>query len=97
MNMPTDELKQALLEFHYDLLDDNEANTLRQRIASEPDVAAAWAETLMLAGKLASAAKMDGVQLPEIDKSKSTIDDHAANNGAVQSSVPGGAGPGQCA
>ncbi len=61
MNMPNDELHQSLLELHYDLLDPNEADQLRHRIETEAEVATAWADTLRLVGKLASAARIDGV------------------------------------
>lgn len=66
MNMPNEELKQLLLELHYGLLDNDEAIELRSRIDNEPEVAATWDETLQLAGKLASAAKVDGATLPDI-------------------------------
>ena len=89
MNMPTDDLKQTLLELYYDLLDEDEAQAWRDRIGSDPKVAAAWAETLRLAGKLASAAKIEGTPLPEIDTSR--IKAQAApvdpNNSAVTGSV----------
>ena len=32
MNMPNENLKQLLLELHYELLDDGEAQELRERI-----------------------------------------------------------------
>ncbi|TWU41134.1 MG2 domain-containing protein [Novipirellula artificiosorum] len=54
------ELRQTLLELHYDLLDPEEANELRGQIASDPEVASAWAETLRLASKIADAAKAPG-------------------------------------
>ncbi|NNE00656.1 MAG: hypothetical protein HKN47_25350, partial [Pirellulaceae bacterium] len=83
MNMPNEDLKQTLLELHYDLLDDNEASAVRERIQSDPDVAAAWAETLRLAEKLSSAAKMEGVPLPEIapPSETNTLIDSAADSG----------------
>ena len=70
MNMPNEELKQQLLELHYDLLEHNEAQQLREQIQNDPEVAAAWADTLRLAGKLASAARIEGVQLEEIQLPK---------------------------
>ncbi len=62
-----DRLRQSLLELHYDLLDEQEANHLREAIATDPEVAAHWADTLRLAGKLADAAKFEGAVLPAID------------------------------
>ena len=53
-----DELRQALLELHYDLLDEPEATELRAAIVSDADVAAEWANTMKLAGKIADAAKL---------------------------------------
>jgi hypothetical protein len=86
MNTPNDDLRQTLLELHYDLLDEREAGYWRERIGSDPEVAAAWAETLRWAGQLASAAKVEGAPLPEIDKT--SLDKPAANpNGAVRSSA----------
>jgi hypothetical protein len=55
-----DELQQLLLELHYDLLDDEQAKSLRSAIQSDPRVASAWATTLRLADQFADAAKMDG-------------------------------------
>ena len=59
-------------------------------LRSDPDIAAAWAETLRLAAKLASAAKIEGTTLTEIDKS--AIKDATANgdqddNGVVTTTV----------
>ena len=59
-----DELRQALLELHYDLLDEGEAQQLRAAIESDPDVAGEWAATLRLAGKLTDAAKFEAGKLP---------------------------------
>ena len=67
-NDPGDDLKQSLLELHYGLLDDAEAGALRDRISQEPEVAEAWAQTLRLAGKLASAAKVETVQTPKLER-----------------------------
>ena len=53
-----DELRQALLELHYDLLDESEATALRTAIVSDADVAAEWANTLKLASNIADAAKL---------------------------------------
>lgn len=61
-----DELRQALLELHYDLLDEGEAQQLRAAIESDPDVAGEWAATLRLAGKLTDAAKFEAGKLPTI-------------------------------
>ncbi|MFK7766828.1 MAG: MG2 domain-containing protein [Mariniblastus sp.] len=54
-------LEQLLLELHYGLLDDNEAQELRARIETEPDVAMQWANTLQMAGQFASAANLADV------------------------------------
>lgn len=54
-----DELQQLLLELHYDLLDDEQAKSLRAAIQSDPKVASAWATTLRLADQFADAAKTD--------------------------------------
>ncbi|OYP35040.1 MG2 domain-containing protein [Rhodopirellula sp. MGV] len=61
-----DELKQLLLELHYGLLDDDEAETLRGRIETESDVATCWAETLVMVGKIAQAAKLDASNEPPV-------------------------------
>ncbi|WP_442511382.1 MG2 domain-containing protein [Novipirellula sp. SH528] len=53
-----DALRQALLELHYDLLDESEATALRTAIVSDADVAAEWANTLKLASNIADAAKL---------------------------------------
>ncbi|QEG02666.1 A-macroglobulin complement component [Stieleria maiorica] len=53
-----DELRQTLLELHYGLLDEDEAAALKQRIDTDPTVAQVWAETLLVASKLAAAAKV---------------------------------------
>ncbi len=62
-----DELRQSLLELHYDLLDADEAARLRTAIETDPEVAQQWAQTLRMAGQLAAAAKIGGAALPEID------------------------------
>ena len=54
-----EQLRQLLLELHYELLDEEEAEPLRAAIASDPDVATEWAATLRWAGKLADAAKIE--------------------------------------
>lgn len=54
-----DELQQALLELHYDLVDEREARVLREAIANDPQVAALWADTQRLADDFAGAAKLD--------------------------------------
>lgn len=51
------ELHGLLLELHYDLLPDEEAAALRQRIASDPDVAKAWREVQQTASLLQAAAR----------------------------------------
>ncbi len=62
-----DELRQSLLELHYDLLDEEEAAKLRAAIETDPEVASEWASTLRLAGKLADAAKIQGTSLPGLN------------------------------
>ncbi len=60
MNQPyssSSELRQSLLELHYDLLDEPVAAKLRAAIDSDPEVAAQWTQTLALANKMAVAAK----------------------------------------
>ena len=54
-----EQLRQLLLELHYDLLDEEESEQLRAAIATDPDVATEWAATLRWAGKLADAAKIE--------------------------------------
>ncbi|MEL6106466.1 MAG: MG2 domain-containing protein, partial [Planctomycetota bacterium] len=53
-----EDLQQVLMELHYGLLDDKEAESVRDRITQEPAVAAMWAETLATADKFARAAKV---------------------------------------
>ena len=65
-----DALDQQLLELHYGLLDDAEAQDLRARIETESSVAMRWAKTLELAGQFASAANLAGV--PDVDTAKVT-------------------------
>ncbi|MCO8122456.1 MG2 domain-containing protein [Stieleria sp. TO1_6] len=57
-----DDLRQLLLELHYGLLEDDEADSLHQRINRDPAVAKAWAQTLVMAGKFAEAAKVNAPQ-----------------------------------
>lgn len=59
-----DALRQELMELHYGLLDEDEADALRHRIETDPMVARVWADTLVVAGKFAVAAK---VQTPVSD------------------------------
>ncbi len=75
-----EQLQQELLELHYDLLDEQEANELRSRIETEPDVAALWAETLRLAGKIANAAKAQSPQTPDFDV-RALVDAQPSSNG----------------
>ncbi|TWU54535.1 A-macroglobulin complement component [Rubripirellula tenax] len=63
----TNELRQSLLELHYDLLDEPEAAKLRSAIQTDAEVAAMWAETLALAETMATAAK-----LPADDRTTAT-------------------------
>ncbi len=52
------QLRQAMLELHFDLLEESEAAKLRHEIATDPQVAAEWASILELATKLRAAAKL---------------------------------------
>lgn len=53
--------QQALLELHYGLLSDTEAELWRQRIATDPRIACAWSDVLTLADRLGQAARLEGV------------------------------------
>ncbi|MEM0925501.1 MAG: hypothetical protein AAGJ83_05645, partial [Planctomycetota bacterium] len=53
-----DELRQILLELHYGLLDEEEAEVLQERIRQEPATATLWTETLRMAERLAQAARV---------------------------------------
>ena len=53
------ELRQLLLEWHYGLLDEEDANTLQALVKDDADVAAAWSETLRTAEKLGAACRAD--------------------------------------
>ncbi|MDM4013831.1 MG2 domain-containing protein [Roseiconus lacunae] len=64
-----DQLRQQLLELHYELLDDDEVESLRSRINRDPHVATLWAQTLRMAGKFAEAAKLDASAGPPFDLS----------------------------
>ena len=57
MKINQDELRQRLIELVYDLLDDDEAESLRRRISSEPDVARAYSEVWLEAQVLAKAVR----------------------------------------
>jgi uncharacterized protein YfaS (alpha-2-macroglobulin family)/uncharacterized membrane protein len=54
----TPELRQRLLELHYDLLPEGEAAELRRRVESEPELAAALAEVEKTAAIFAQAARL---------------------------------------
>lgn len=58
-----DDLEQKLWELEYGLLPDDEASALRQRIASEPDVAAAHGRVSAQSAMVAEAAR---VEVPRI-------------------------------
>ncbi|MCC9600827.1 hypothetical protein LOC67_09640 [Stieleria sp. JC731] len=76
-----DDLEQLLLELHYGLLDDDEADELRRRIETEPHVAAQWAETLVMANKFAQAARRDASKESPVglQSAESTTVDHIVN------------------
>ena len=81
----TPDQNQLLLELHYGLLDDEQAAELRSRIASDSEVAMAWAQTLRLAGKMASAAKIESEETDlNLQVNKLVLDDKAS----VKSSKP---------
>ena len=80
--MNKDQLRQSLLELHYDLLDAEESQKLREAIATDPEVAAEWATTLALAGKLANAAKFEGANAPRLDLSRLITAVPSANGSA---------------
>jgi hypothetical protein len=61
-----DTLREQLLELHFGLLPDEDAEQWRQRIATEPDVARAWAEVLETANLMAQAARLEGVPRPPL-------------------------------
>ena len=82
-DMNKERLRQSLLELHYDLLDEGEANKLRTAIATEPEVAAEWAATLAWAGKLADAARFQGASLPEIKLSAGLLQAQPSSNGSA--------------
>lgn len=63
LNSEDDDLRQSLLELHYGLVDEDETAELQRRIATDPTVAKLWAETLVVAGKFAEAAKVTGEKL----------------------------------
>ena len=67
---PDDELRLALLDLHYGLLEDAETAELKQRIENDAKVAKLWAETLVVAGKFAAAAKVSAAE--NIDAAKQT-------------------------
>ncbi|QDV86007.1 MG2 domain-containing protein [Planctomycetes bacterium TBK1r] len=73
-----DDLRQSLLELHYGLLEDDESAALKQRIETDPVVAQRWAETLLVASKLAVAAKVtaparrDTIAAPPVETSVET-------------------------
>lgn len=54
----TNDLQQTLLELHYGLLDEAEAATWRQRIATDAEVALAWADVLKLRNDVTVAARL---------------------------------------
>lgn len=83
-----DQLRQSLLELHYDLLDEEEASKLREAIATKPDVAAEWAATLAWAGKLADAAKLDGSALGKVDLTARLVDSPPSSNGNTLTDDP---------
>ncbi|WP_372898035.1 MG2 domain-containing protein, partial [Stieleria sp.] len=70
-----DDLRQSLLELHYGLLEDDESAELKRRIETDPIVAQRWAETLLVASKLAAAAKVtaparrDTIAAPPVETS----------------------------
>ncbi|MGI9470804.1 MAG: hypothetical protein ACR2NZ_04690, partial [Rubripirellula sp.] len=90
-----EQLRQLLLELHYELLDDEESEQLRAAIVSDPEVATEWAATLRWAGKLADAANIDiapqPMVKPEGDSAARAVDDAPPilNDGATTPSSNG--------
>ena len=80
------ELRQLLLELHYDLLDTDQSEQLRAAIEQDPVVASEWAKTLQLAGGIAAAAKVNDERCQsEIRRSDSVKADAAQPvNGNVE-------------
>ena len=69
-----DELRQQLLELHYDLLDSDKATQLRHAIETDPDVAFEWASTLRVAGQFSDAAKLqDATEFQQVAQPKSRL------------------------
>lgn len=62
-----EQLRQSLLELHYDLLDENEAQTLRDAMLREPEVAAEWEKVQQLAEKFTDVARLQTLDLPRVD------------------------------
>ncbi|MFO0946860.1 MAG: MG2 domain-containing protein [Planctomycetota bacterium] len=73
--MTKSELFGLLLELHYDLLDDEEARTLRARIDAEPEVADAWKEVQETASLLQLAARAPAALPITLSPPESTPDD----------------------
>jgi len=65
MNTPNTQ-RDKLLELHYGLLTDAEAEQWRQRIATEPEVARAWAQILQTSELMAQAARLEGIPRPPL-------------------------------
>ncbi|MFK8115039.1 MAG: MG2 domain-containing protein [Rubripirellula sp.] len=70
-----DELRQRLLELHYDLLEADEAFEMQQAIQANPEVASEWAATLRLAGRFAEAAKFEVAEDAKVTLAKPRKDD----------------------
>ena len=84
-----DDLRQVLLELHYDLLDESEASRLRAAIETDPDVATEWAATLRLAGKFDGAAKFEGGKSSKLNFVGASGFIHAkpSSNGSASSDI----------
>lgn len=66
-------LRQRLLELHYGLLDDGDADALRQRIMEESELAGLWAETRRMADQFAVAAAWG--EVPETEPAAAAEDE----------------------
>ena len=60
-------LKQQLIELHYGLLDEREAQELRDRIASSVEVAELWLEAQGFAGKIQQATRSVPTEIEKTD------------------------------
>ncbi|KAA5542246.1 hypothetical protein FYK55_15705 [Roseiconus nitratireducens] len=79
-------LRQRLMELHYDLLDDEEADELRLRIDQDATAARLWRETRVLAGKFADAARLDAASVT-LERPAQTASSGRPDNDPFRSSL----------